>query len=51
MLAPWLLPAMLVGTAIGRRLTHGLTKAQFMRIVSVIVLCSGLALIWRYFAG
>lgn len=51
MLALWLLPAMLVGTAIGRRLTLRLSRAQFMRIVSVVVLCSGLALLWRYVAG
>lgn len=50
MLALWLLPAMLVGTTIGRRLTLRLSRAQFMRFVSVIVLCSGLALIWRYLA-
>lgn len=50
-LAVLLLPAMLIGTAIGRRLTLGLPRAQFMRIVSTIVLCSGLALIWRYVAA
>ncbi len=43
-----LAPAMLVGTALGRRITLALSRGQFLRIVSVIVLCSGMALIWRY---
>ena len=42
---------MLVGTAIGRRITLSLSRAQFMRIVSVIVLLSGAALVWRHVAG
>ena len=50
-LAAALVPAMLVGTALGRRITLSLSRAQFLRIVSVIVLCSGVALIWRYLAG
>ncbi len=47
-IAALLLPAMLVGTALGRRVTLTLSRAQFLRIVSAIVLISGLALIWRY---
>lgn len=39
---------MLIGTALGRRITLMLTRAQFLRIVSLIVLCSGVTLIWRY---
>lgn len=48
-LAVVLAPAMLVGTAVGRHITQRLPRAQFLRIVSAIVLCSGLALLWRYF--
>lgn len=50
-LAAVLVPAMLIGTTIGRRITLALSRTQFLRIVSVIVLCSGGALVWRYFAG
>ena len=50
-LALWLVPAMLVGTALGRRITLRLSRAQFLRIVSVVVLGSGLALVWRYMTG
>jgi uncharacterized membrane protein YfcA len=48
MLAAVLLPAMLIGTAIGRRITLSLSRTQFLRIVSLIVLGSGTALILRY---
>lgn len=50
-LAGLLVPAMLVGTAVGRRITLRLPREQFLRIVSVVVLCSGIALVWRYAAG
>ncbi|MDP9651075.1 sulfite exporter TauE/SafE family protein [Paraburkholderia caledonica] len=50
LLAASLLPAMLIGATVGRRITLALSRAQFLRIVSAIVLCSGTALIWRYFA-
>lgn len=50
-LALALLPAMLLGTAIGRRITLSLPRAQFLRIVHGVVLCSGLVLLWRYAAG
>ncbi len=49
-LATLLVPAMLIGTAVGRRITLSLSRVQFLRIVSVVVLCSGVALIWRYMA-
>lgn len=51
MLAVALLPAMLVGTVTGRRMTLRLSRAQFLKIVSTVVLFSGGALLWRYFAG
>lgn len=47
-LAVLLAPAMLAGSAIGRRLTLGLPRERFLRIVSAVVLCSGCALVWRY---
>jgi uncharacterized membrane protein YfcA len=50
-LAALLVPAMLLGTAAGRRIHWSLSRAQFTRIVSVVVLCSGVALLWRYVAG
>lgn len=51
LLALALVPAMLLGTAIGRRITLSLPRAQFLRIVNGVVLCSGLALLWRYATG
>lgn len=51
MLALVLAVPMLIGTAIGRRITMALSRAQFLRIVSGIVLLSGAALIWRYFGA
>ena len=50
-LAALLLPAMLIGTALGRRVTLGLPRERFLRIVSMVVLCSGVALIGRYLVG
>ena len=47
-LAGVLAPAMLLGTAVGRRITLALSRAQFLRIVSVVVLCAGVALIVRF---
>ena len=49
MLALILAVPMLIGTAVGRRITTRLTRAQFLRVVSAIVLLSGMSLIWRYF--
>lgn len=50
-LAVVLVPAMLMGTALGRRITLALSRAQFLRIVSLVVLGSGVALIGRYWTG
>ncbi|WP_326535924.1 sulfite exporter TauE/SafE family protein [Pseudorhodoferax sp.] len=50
-LALALVPAMLLGTAIGRRITLSLPRAQFLRIVNGVVLSSGVALLWRYATG
>ena len=47
-LALILLPAMLIGTAVGRRITLKLSRAQFLRLVSVVVFCSGVVLVVRW---
>lgn len=50
-LAALLFPAMLVGTAVGRRITLRLSREQFLRVVALAVLCSGAFLIYRYVAA
>lgn len=42
-------PLMLVGTALGRRITLRLSREQFLKVVSGVVLVSGVLLIVRYF--
>lgn len=48
MLALCLLPAMALGLWVGRRLTMKLSREAFVRLVTWLVLASGLALIGRY---
>ncbi|MBX8485324.1 sulfite exporter TauE/SafE family protein [Pseudomonas cichorii] len=50
-LAFCLLPAMLLGSWIGRSLVTKLSREAFVRLVTWLVLVSGLALIGRYIAG
>ncbi|MDM8193866.1 sulfite exporter TauE/SafE family protein [Pseudomonas koreensis] len=50
MLALCLLPAMALGLWIGRRLTMRLSREAFVRLVTWLVLASGIALIVRYFS-
>jgi uncharacterized membrane protein YfcA len=50
MLALCLLPAMALGLWIGRRLTMKLSREAFVRLVTWLVLASGVALIVRYFS-
>ncbi|WP_341522888.1 sulfite exporter TauE/SafE family protein [Pseudomonas sp. G.S.17] len=50
-LAVCLLPAMAVGSWIGRALTMKLSRETFVRLVTWLVLVSGVALIGRYMAG
>ncbi|MFT3717175.1 TSUP family transporter [Pseudorhodoferax sp.] len=50
-LAACLLPAMLLGSAIGRRLVLGMPRERFLRLVHLVVLGSGLSLLARYAAG
>nr|WP_236250179.1 sulfite exporter TauE/SafE family protein [Pseudomonas cichorii] len=51
LLAACLLPAMLLGSWIGRSLVIKLSREAFVRLVTWLVLISGLALIGRYIAG
>ena len=48
LLALCLLPAMAVGLWVGRRLTLRLSREAFVRLVTWLVLASGIALIGRY---
>ncbi|MFJ4141522.1 sulfite exporter TauE/SafE family protein [Pseudomonas sp. NPDC089734] len=50
-LAACLLPAMLLGSWTGRALTMKLSREHFVRLVTWLVLASGIALIGRYIAG
>ena len=47
-LALCLLPAMALGLWVGRRLTMKMSREAFVRLVTWLVLASGLALIGRY---
>jgi len=44
-------PLMLAGTALGRRITLRLSREQFLKVVSAVVLVSGALLIVRYFSS
>lgn len=50
MLAALCVPSMLIGVWIGRRITLRLSRQQFVRLVNVVVLFSGIGLLARYFA-
>ncbi len=51
LLAACLLPAMIVGSWIGRRLVMRLSREMFVRLVTWMVLISGVTLIGRYLTG
>lgn len=51
LLALLLVPSMLIGTAVGRRVSLSMSRASFFRILSIIVLCAGAMLVVRYFAN
>jgi uncharacterized membrane protein YfcA len=51
LLAVCLLPAMIVGSWIGRHLVVRLSREMFVRLVTWMVLISGITLIARYLAG
>ena len=50
-LAVCLLPAMIVGSLIGRRMVMRMSRETFVRVVTWLVLISGIALVGRYLAG
>lgn len=50
LLALLLAPSMLVGITVGRRLTLNMPRERFIKIINVVVLASGLMLIFRYFS-
>lgn len=51
LLAVCILPAMIIGSWIGRRLVVKLSREMFVRLVTWLVLVSGITLIGRYIAG
>ena len=51
LLGAFLLPAMALGLWVGRRLTRKLSREAFVRLVTWLVLASGIALIARYLSA
>lgn len=49
-LIPLLIPAMLLGMFIGKHITLRLTQAQFLKIINILVLISGIVIIYKFFA-
>ncbi len=49
-LALILAPGMLLGIAIGRRITLKMSREQFLKVINIVVLGSGIMLIVRYFS-
>ncbi|MBA1202916.1 sulfite exporter TauE/SafE family protein [Pseudomonas capeferrum] len=49
-LALFLAPGMLIGITLGRRLTLNMSREQFLKLINIVVLASGVMLIIRYFA-
>lgn len=50
LLAAVLAPSMLAGVWIGRRITLRLSREQFVRLLNIVILVSGVGLIIRYFS-
>ena len=50
-LAVCLLPAMILGSWVGRHLVMRMSREIFVRLVTWMVLVSGITLIGRYLAG
>lgn len=44
-----LIPAMLLGMYIGKHITLRLTQAQFLKIINILVLFSGLVIVYKFF--
>lgn len=49
LLALMFIPSMLIGTYIGKRITFKLSKQQFLKIINIIVLISGISILFKYF--
>lgn len=49
LMAIYLLPAMFIGTYIGRHITLKLSREQFLRLVYCVILVSGVSLLVNYF--
>lgn len=43
-----LLPTVFIGSSIGRKISMKISKAQFIRIINIVLLLSGFMLIFRY---
>lgn len=43
-----ILPAMLIGMFIGKRITLRLSKAQFLKIINILILASGIAIVVKF---
>lgn len=48
-LALFLAPGMLIGVTVGRRITLNMSREQFLRVINIVVLVSGITLIARYY--
>ncbi|HGN1706796.1 TPA: sulfite exporter TauE/SafE family protein [Providencia rettgeri] len=42
-------PAMLVGTWVGRHITLKISREAFLKVINIVILVSGIALLYRYF--
>ena len=42
-------PAMLIGTWVGRHITLKISRESFLKVINVIILLSGIVLLYRYF--
>ena len=49
LLALLMAPAMFIGVYMGRRITLNMSRVQFMQVTQIVILCSGLMLLMRYF--
>ncbi|WP_263142173.1 sulfite exporter TauE/SafE family protein [Pseudomonas sp. RIT-PI-AD] len=49
-LALFLAPGMLLGIALGRRITLNMSREQFLKVINVVVLGSGVMVLVRYFS-
>ncbi len=44
-------PAMLIGTWAGRHITLRISRESFLKVINVIILLSGVVLLYRYFSS